>query len=124
MTENKYPLYPTLSEAGKEEAQNLVDDFIKVLTKAAEEAISRLYTDLTPHIESDSWTNYRNDMMAGFKDYGNRMVQGEHDFKEIRQAIYKEFRKDIIKDLNQDLVKENEDLKRQLEQERAWHRRY
>ncbi len=111
----EYPLFPTLSEAGAEEAQALVEQFKVQLKKAAEEVLSNLYTDVAAHIESDSWTNYRNDMMDGFKNYENSLVQGEHDFKEIRQAILKLHREEIIADLNQDMVKEIEDLKEQIE---------
>lgn len=111
----EYPLFPELPEAGKEEAQNLINKFQEELKKVADETISHLYTDVVHHIESDSWTNYRNDMMAGFRNYNNRMVQGEHDFGKIRRAIFDEFRDEIIGDLNQDLVKEVEQLKETIE---------
>ena len=111
----EFPLSPTLSEAGAEEAQALIDDFKVQITKAAEEAVSKLYTDVAPHIESDSWTNYRNELMEGFKNYDNRKIQGEFDFKAIRKQIYIDFREDIIADLNQDLVEEIESLKNTIE---------
>ena len=52
--------------------------------------------------------------MDGFRNYDNRMVMGEHDFKNIRAAIYKEYRDEIIVDLNQDMVEEIEALKNQI----------
>lgn len=110
------PLYPKLREGGEEEAVVLVEWFKAKLVKAAEEAIANLYTDLVPHIESDAWTNFRNDLMDGLKNYRNRKVQGSHNFKEIRQAILREYYDEIVMDLNQDLVKEVADLKRQLEE--------
>jgi len=119
---NEYPLYPELPDAGKEEAQALIDGFKKKLVDAAQEAIGILYTDVVVHIESDSWMNYRNEMMEGFKDYNNRKVQGEFDFKAIRKQIYKDFRADIINDLNQDMVDEIQALKTQLEIERNFNR--
>lgn len=112
----EFPLFPELPEAAKEEAQELVDKFKLALEKAAKDVLSTLYTDVAVHIESDSWTNFRNELMEGFKNYDNRKIQSEYDFKEIRQAILKEHRADIINDLNQDLVKENEDLKKRVEQ--------
>ncbi|OEU68669.1 MAG: hypothetical protein BA863_16510 [Desulfovibrio sp. S3730MH75] len=119
---NEYPLYPELPEAGKQEAQRLVDKFKEQLKeqieKAAEDALSDLYCNIVPHIESDSWTNYRNAMMDGFKDYNNRKVQGEYDFKKIRKAIYKDFKEELVADLNQDLLDEVEKLKESLEFER------
>ena len=121
---DEYPLYPELPEAGKVEAQKLIDDFKGKLKKAADEAIAGMYCDVAVFIESDSWSNYRNKMMEGFRDYGNRKIQGDYDFKEIRKAIYKEFREDIIEDLNQDMVDEIASLKKQLESEREFKRRY
>lgn len=114
----EFPLYPELPPGGAEEAQELISKFKAQLAKAAEEAISDLYTDIAPFIESDSWGNYRNAIMDGFKNYGNRKIQSPHDFKEIRQAILAEFRADLIEDLNQDLLEEIESLKRDLEMER------
>ena len=109
-----HPLFPELSEGGAEEARALIDRFKVALKAAADEAIDGLYCDIVPHIESDSWTNYRNDLMDGFRNYDNRKVQNPSDFKEIRQQIYKDFRDEIIDDLNQDMVKEIEGLKDQL----------
>ena len=123
--DNNYPLFPDLPEEGEREAQRLIDKFRESLLESvkaiAEKAMFDLYADIIPHIQSDSWTNYRNHLMDGFKNYSNRKIQGAYDFKEIRQAIFKEFREDIIVDLDQDLVEENKDLKAQLQQ--AWNRR-
>lgn len=112
---DKYPLYPELSEEGNKEAQALIDKFKESLIKVADEAIGDFYCDVAVHIESDSWTNYRNEMMDGFRNYDNRKIQGKHDFKIIRQEILKNHREDIIKDLNQDLLKEIETLKKHIE---------
>jgi len=115
---NDYPLYPELKDPGAKEVQQLIDKFKKELKKAANEAIGQLYCDIAIHIESDSWTNFRNDLMDGFKNYDNRKVQGEFDFAQIRKEIYKEYRKELIIDLNQDLVKEVESLKKSLKIQR------
>jgi hypothetical protein len=94
------------------------------LKKAAEEVLGQLYVDVACHIESDSWTNYRNALMDGFRDYKNRLVSHEFDFKQIRQQIYKEYRKEIIDDLNQDLIADNQRLEKLLKdlQERDYSR--
>lgn len=111
----EYPLYPAISEEAEKEAQQLIDNFKKQLAKAADEAITTLYTDVAVYIESDSWGNFRNQIMDGFKNYNNRKIQNEWDFKKIRQEIYKEYREEIITDLNQDLVEQNEALKKQID---------
>ena len=73
-----------------------------------------LYSDVSYYVESDHWTNYRNAIMDGFKNYGGGKPNHEHDYKELRMAIYRNHREEIVNDLNQDLVKENEDLKYQV----------
>jgi 5,10-methylenetetrahydrofolate reductase len=119
-----YPLYPELKEPGAAEAQALVDRFKEQLKEAAEDVIRQLYCDVAVYIESDSWTNFRNEIMAGFKNYNNRKIQGEYNFAEIRKQIYNEFKEELLPELNQDLVKENEDLKAQLKAERESRRFY
>lgn len=112
---NEYPLYPELSENAKHEAQKLIDSFKAQVTKAADEAIGKLYCEMSSYIESDSWSNFRNEIMDGFKDYDNRKIQSAYDFKAIRQSILKHHREDIINDLNQDSLDEIEVLKKQIE---------
>lgn len=111
----EYPLFPELSKEAQIEAQELINKFKIELAKSAESAISDFYCDIMPYIESDTWTNFKNELMAGFKEYGNRKIQGEYDFKEIRQSILKNHKEDIIKDLNQDMVEEIKELKNQLD---------
>ena len=66
----EYPLYPELTEQGKEEAQKIMDSFKPKLAKLMNEVLSDLYTDVSYYVESDNWTNYRNALMDGFKGYG------------------------------------------------------
>ncbi|MDD3927130.1 MAG: hypothetical protein PHT33_10795, partial [bacterium] len=68
--------------------------------------------------------NFRNELLSGLQNYGNRKIQAQYDFGRIRKAIFEEFRDEIIADLNQDLLQEIEDLKGQLETERRFQRRY
>ena len=112
----EYPLYPELTEQGKEEAQKIMDSFKPKLAKLLDEVMGDLYTDVSYYVESDHWTNYRNALMDGFKGYGGGKANHKYDYKELRQAIYNNHREEIVKDLNQDLVEENERLKAQLEQ--------
>ena len=120
----EYPLYPKLSEYGEEEAAAIFEGFKKKMEALCKETLSQLYTDVAAYIESDSWTNFRNDLLDGFRNYGNRKLQADYDFKTIRSEIYKQFRDDIIKDLNQDLVTENESLKAEIQRMYEFNRRY
>ena len=119
MSEDRFPLYPDLSEEGEIEAQKLIDAFKENLREAAreviDETITELYCDILPHIQSDSWGNFRRDLMEGLLNYNNRKIQGDYDFKDIRQQIYKEYREDIIKDLDQDNLEEIKKLKEQID---------
>lgn len=101
-----YPLYPLLSEEGKLEAERVIETAKKRIKDACDEALGEIYMGIPCFIESDSWTNFRNDMMDGFLDYRTRIKQGEYDFKQIRRQIYNEFRAEIIADLNQDHLAE------------------
>ena len=120
--EKKFPFYPSLSEEGKQQAQALIDGFKKQLAKAADDVLSEVYCDIVDHIESDSWTNFRNKIVDAFRDYGNRgKCATAHDFARIRRKLLDEYRDEIIADIQQDIVEENERLKAELEI--AWNSR-
>jgi len=108
-------MYPTLTEHGEKEAQAIMDSFKPRLKSLMDEALGELYVDVMTHVESDSWSNYRNSILNGLKDYKTKSGSSERDFKEIRQEIYLHNREEINKDLNQDLLNEIERLKRTIE---------
>ena len=113
---DKYPLYPELTEQGKEEAQLIMDSFKPKLLAIMKDVLGELYTDVSYYVESDHWTNYRNALMAGINGYGTGKPNHEYDYKELRQAIYRNHKNEIVRDLNQDLVLENEKLKEHIDQ--------
>lgn len=114
--------YPKLSEEGKQEAQRLIDHFKSAMKKASDEVISDLYVDAACWIESDSWTNFRNELMSGLKDYQGASQKYPHDYKRVREVMLRDYREHIIADINQDLLGEVERLKKQLEREREYNR--
>ena len=105
--------YPTLSELGQLEAQELIENFKSKMRKAADNILSELYVDIPKYIETDSWQNYRNQLWRELSDY--KTLYKHHNYKDVRQAILAEHRDELIKDLNQDLLAEIESLKKQLE---------
>ena len=111
---DEYPLFPDLPEPAAAEAVALIERFKAELRKAAENTISDLYVDVLPHIESDAWINFRNALMDGFRNYNNKKIQGEYDFREIRQAILREHRAEIIADLDQDNLAKIATLEREV----------
>ena len=42
------------------QGQSYMDTFKKKMKALCEEILGDVYVDLMPHIESDTWTNYRN----------------------------------------------------------------
>ena len=118
---DEFPLFPTLAPEAQAEAQALMDGFKAQLLNLCEETLGKLYTDVSAYIESDHWTNYRNDLLAGLRNYGNRKVQASYDFAKIREAIYREYKDEIVADLNQDMIKEIEMLKKESA---SWRERY
>ena len=119
----QYPLYPSLAPEAQAEAQALMDGFKEKLLKLCHETLGQLYCDVSAYIESDHWTNYRNDLLAGLQNYGNGKVQASHDFAKIRRAIFEAYRAELVADLNADLLAEVEDLKKTIEREREYARR-
>jgi len=114
--------YPELAEGGQEEAVALIEHFKTDLEKAAKEAISNLYCDILPYIDSDSWMNFGNAILGHLCDYHRLRKHQPYNAQKIRQAIFKQFREEILPDLNQDLVEEVELLKEQLESARMQRR--
>lgn len=112
MTKN--PDYPMLSEAGALEAEQVIEHAKRALQRVCEEALSKIYVDIPTYIESDSWQNFRNEMMDGFKDYGWAKLRNAYDFKQIRSKIYADFREEIIKDLDQDNLAKIADLEKEI----------
>lgn len=106
--------YPELSEQGQQDAERLVEWFKDVMKKQAESVLDELYTDIIPHLESDSWTNVRNAILTDLCNYQSEGPY-KYDYKKIRQAIYRENKDQINMDLNQDLLNENETLKAALD---------
>lgn len=112
MDESK--LYPKLSPEAEVEAQKLIDRFKSKMTEVATETIENLYCDVANYIESDSWHNFRSEIMEGFRNYNNSKISAKYDFKRIREEIFHQFKDEIIKDLNADLYEENLVLREQI----------
>jgi hypothetical protein len=107
--------YPELSELGKLEAEQLIENMKSKFRKAFEDVMGDLYIDIPDYIESDSWTNYRNTLLSQICDYRNARGPYRYDYQKIRTAIYEQFKEQINKDLNHDLLAEVESLKKHIQ---------
>lgn len=102
-----------LAKAGEEYIAKFKNRFKSV----AEEVLGQIYVDLMPHIENDSWQNYRNDLRSALAhDYSKpEWLRDEHVWaREFRAMIVKEHREALLDGLNKDLLKQVEDLKTEL----------
>lgn len=108
-TRLRHPMYPYLSEEGAKQAEAVIEAAKRELKRACEEALGEIYTDIPGYVQSDAWTNFRNDLLDGFCGYRNAKVH-DYDFRQIRQQILNEHRAELIADLNQDLLKQIESL--------------
>jgi hypothetical protein len=113
--------FPELSEQGNQDALHLVERFKSKLQTVAEEMIGELYCNLIPHIETDAWTNYREECrLALQKEY----CQSETASSEqawafyVRKAIFVQFREELEKGIIADQVKEIARLREMLNERR------
>lgn len=120
MNELEDKFYPELDQNGKDQAQELMNSFKLKLADCAKNVFDDFYCDVTTHIESDSWQNFRTDIINGIQGYTEHSKKYPHDYSRIRESIIKNHREELIKDLDIDNLKEIEKLKRdvkRLEQE-------
>jgi len=110
-----FPLYPELTQEGKDEAQRIMDSFKPKILALVEEVMQNLYCDVSMHVESDHWINYRTQILQGLSSYKENNKKHGIAFDELRKYIYESNKEQIIKDLNQDLVEENLKLKSENE---------
>jgi hypothetical protein len=108
--------FPELTELGKQEAERLVEQFKKRLKSAAEEVLGKLYCDVLIHIETDSWTNYREAIRLEmqrqwFSDHKHLLHSEEAWASEIRKAFYTQFKDELtdarVRDLEAEVKKLN-----------------
>ncbi len=112
-----------LPELAKIEAQLFLDQFKKKLLGICEDVMGDLYVNIMPYIESDSWGNFRDQVISEIQGYSKGKLISGYDFELIRRAILNNYRDEIIKDLNQDMLEEIKSLKKEierLEEMRKW----
>lgn len=108
-------------------ASDLIEGFKNRLKDACEEVIGKVYCDYLPHVESDSWMNYRNHMRDSMR--GELIAEaldtkyGQYSFGFfVRKKIFDEYKSELISALNKDLEDELKRVKQELNQ--AYERRY
>lgn len=106
------------AEKLQQDAKAFLESFKQSMTKIADECISNLYTDCLPHIETDSWTNYREALRLEVEtEYKESKFKSQWAM-DLRRTILKENRDELVKLLNHDLlvrIKQLEDQLREYE---------
>lgn len=92
--------YPRLLPQGELEAQAIIDHFKSKMKDVAEEALGNLYVDCVSHIESDAWTNFRNQFFYAFRRLDKSFL-GQYNLREMALAIAKEFPEELADLINQ-----------------------
>lgn len=101
-----------LPDEGKKEMQEFLDKFKQKMLKTAEETISSLYCDISHHIETDHWTNfrehYRIEVQNNFKY--SKCKECSEQARIFRRTLVQENKDELIPLLNQDLAKRVHEL--------------
>lgn len=101
------------------EAAEFIEKFRARFRAITEEAFGEIYVNLMPHLETDTWTNYREALR----------IELEHEYKftnfrkewatNFRRAVFVENREEISKLISDDIlkrIKHLEDCAREFEQ--------
>ena len=108
-----------LSEEGEKEAEQFMQSFKKKMHDIADEVLGEIYVNLLPHIQSDAWMNYRNDMRSELeREYfkNNDWLKSEEIWAQnLRRAFYKQFKDELVDARVRDLEKTIEKLKEDVQ---------
>lgn len=101
------------------QAQEHIDKFRKRMKDIAEECLGEIYCNITPYIETDTWTNYREALRLELQHeymFSNFKQPWATDF---RRAVFVENREEISKLIEADMlkrIKSLEDCKQEYDQ--------
>lgn len=92
------------------QAQGFLDSFKKRMSELADEILGEVYVNCMPHIETDTWTNYREFLR----------IELEHEYKyskfkddwavRFRRAVFVENREEFAELVSNDILKRIKDL--------------
>jgi hypothetical protein len=110
--------YPKLPEDAEIAAQKLIDnsrDYLKkVIENATTEIFDKIYVDFVPWIASDSWGNFRMQIVDAICNYNQLREFSRWDAKKVRNRIFSEYKEEIVEDLNQDNLEKIKELEEEI----------
>lgn len=92
------------AEKLKEDTESALNSFRLSMQKIADECISKVYCDVLPHIETDAWTNYREQIRIELAHEYKYSSFKNPWAKDLRRAILVENRDELVNLLNADLL--------------------
>ena len=103
-----------LTDEAKQEAEQLLSMFTEKMQGIAEEIIGDVYVKLMPYIDTDTWSNVRNQFIDDLRHYPQLCNHHAYDIKAIRRKMLDEYRDEIVNDIITDLQDENKRLNNRI----------
>lgn len=114
----EFPLYPRLSDEGKEQTQRDLNEFGELIKKSLDGVLSQwiheFIEDYIHDTEHAAWQSLRQRFFTGLRAYNRNKKTYSRDYQVIRDHIFDHYREDLIKDIDQDNIKKIEQLESQL----------
>ena len=93
-----------LSEQGQKDAEEIYKSFAKRIKSLCDEALGELEVNCLPHLETDAWTNYREELRIELAHEYKYSKFKDDWAKDLRRAILIENKEELVSLLNKDLV--------------------
>jgi hypothetical protein len=118
--------WPQMTEEQLSLCERLIEKFKGQLKSAAEDALSTVYVDVMPHIESDTFLNFKSQAMSVIRGYATKdaLTAGDYSGQHIRAKIFEEHKNELVELINQDHLATIKGLREDLKCEREYNRRY
>lgn len=116
--------WPEMTEAQNAFCVSLIEKFKGDLKEVAEDVLNQLYTDVIPHLETDTFLNFKSHMLSAVQGYARSYALDDGDLtgRRIREVIYKDHKDELVKLIDHDNVMRITELEKQLRQEREYNR--
>lgn len=112
-----------LGEKGKKEFGEMIAYAKKAVVSAMVNEFDDNCTKWVDWIESDSWSNYRDQLKHALEyDYASILEQDSYWAKNVRKLILKEHKEELLACLNLDLITQIETLQKDLNYANERHR--
>lgn len=106
--------YPKLSEKGQQDFDDIISMAKLRMLDVCKESLGEVYIDICEHIESDSWTNFRNQFVDAFMRLDENFC-GVYNLRKMAMKIAETYPEKLAGLINEKNVDEIEMLKKVIE---------